>query len=119
MNDLRRAADEYLALRRALGFKFRGHDRLLADFLDHLERSGTTTITVATAVAWATALADVTPIRWANGSAWCGVSLAMPAASTPPPRSPRTTYWPFAVNARRRSCSPRPTSPTWSGPRPG
>jgi hypothetical protein len=66
MNDLRRAADEYLALRRALGFKLRGHDRLLADFLDHLERSGTTTITVATAVAWATALADVTPIRCGN-----------------------------------------------------
>lgn len=66
MSDLRRAADEYLALRRALGFKLRGHDRLLADFLDHLEQSGTTTITLATAVAWATALAGVTPVRWSQ-----------------------------------------------------
>ena len=66
MSDLRRAAKEYLALRRALGFKLRGHDRLLTDFLDHLERSGTTTITLAAAVAWATARADVSPVRWSQ-----------------------------------------------------
>ncbi len=66
MSGLRRAAADYLAVRRALGFKLRGHDRLLADFLDHLERSGATTLTVSAAVTWATAPADVTPVRWAQ-----------------------------------------------------
>ena len=33
MNRLRQAAADYLAVRRALGFKLRGHDRLLADYL--------------------------------------------------------------------------------------
>lgn len=66
MNRLRRAAADYLAVRRALGFKLRGHDRLLNDFLDHLDRSATTTITVAAAVAWATAPADVSPVRWSQ-----------------------------------------------------
>lgn len=66
MNELRQAAAEYLAVRRALGFKLRGHDRLLDDFLDHLERSGATTITVGAAVAWATAAAGVSPVRWSQ-----------------------------------------------------
>jgi integrase len=63
---LRQAATEYLAVRRALGFKLRGHDRLLGDFLDHIELSGATTITVGAALAWATAPADVSPVRWAQ-----------------------------------------------------
>ncbi len=66
MSGLRQAAADYLAVRRALGFKLRGHDRLLADFLDELERSGATTVTVSAAVAWATAPADVSAVRWSQ-----------------------------------------------------
>lgn len=66
MTRLRRAAAEYLAVRRALGFKLRGHDRLLADFIDHLERTGTATITVSAASAWATAPTDTSPVRWSQ-----------------------------------------------------
>jgi integrase/recombinase XerD len=66
MNRLRQAAQEYLAVRRALGFKLRGHDRLLTDFLDHLDGCGATSITVGVAVAWATAPADVSPVRWSQ-----------------------------------------------------
>ena len=53
MNELRQQATDYLHIRRALGFKLRGHDRLLEDFIDYLERAGSTTITAEAAVAWA------------------------------------------------------------------
>lgn len=66
MSRLQQAAADYLAVRRALGFKLRGHDRLLADFVDHLEGSGATTVTVHAAVAWATAPAEVSAVRWSQ-----------------------------------------------------
>jgi integrase len=66
MNGLHRHAKEYLAIRRTLGFKLRGHDRLLEDFVDYLDKIGTGTITAEGAVAWATGCADVQPVRWAQ-----------------------------------------------------
>ncbi|MGC8635369.1 MAG: tyrosine-type recombinase/integrase [Candidatus Limnocylindrales bacterium] len=64
MNELRRAIDEYLAIRRALGFKLRGHDRLLWDFTDFLAGAGATTITAELALRWATAPVGMQPVRW-------------------------------------------------------
>ena len=66
MNELRQQATDYLHIRRALGFKLRGHDRLLEDFIDYLERAGSTTITAEAAVAWATSLAGVSLVRWSQ-----------------------------------------------------
>ena len=66
MNVLHRHAKEYLAIRRTLGFKLRGHDRLLEDFVDYLDKIGTGTITAEAAVAWATGPADAQPVRWAQ-----------------------------------------------------
>lgn len=66
MTDWRQSAVDYLSVRRALGFKLRGHDRLLADFLDHLERSGATAFTSQAALAWATGLPDASPTQWAH-----------------------------------------------------
>lgn len=66
MSGLRREAEEYLALRRSLGFKLRGYDRLLTDFIDHLEGMGRSTVTSDAALAWATGRADVSPLRWAQ-----------------------------------------------------
>lgn len=63
---LRKAATEYLAIRRGLGFKLRGHDRLLDDFIDYLERSGLDAVTVGAALAWATGPSSVSPIRWSQ-----------------------------------------------------
>ena len=45
MTDLYAAAGEYLAIRRALGFKLGGHDRLLEDFIAFLADAGAPTIT--------------------------------------------------------------------------
>ena len=54
MTDLHAAAGEYLAIRRALGFKLRGHDRLLAEFIAFLTDTGSPTVTTTAALAWAT-----------------------------------------------------------------
>jgi integrase len=66
MTDLHAAAGEYLAIRRALGFKLRGHDRLLGDFIAFLTGTGTSAITTAAAVAWATKPEGVQPVRYAQ-----------------------------------------------------
>lgn len=50
---LRQAIKDYLALRRSLGSKLLVYDRLLSDFVTHLERRGHSVITAATAVEWA------------------------------------------------------------------
>lgn len=66
MNDIGGTVEEYLALRRALGFKLRGHDRLLADFVSRLEAEGASTVTTALAASWATGRVGVSPNRWAQ-----------------------------------------------------
>lgn len=53
MNDLRHALDNYLAIRRALGFKLERAGLLLADFVAYLEHNGAGTITTDAALAWA------------------------------------------------------------------
>lgn len=53
MSGLLEAVDEYVAIRRALGFKLVGIDRLLHDFVRFLEDRGEQRITIKTAVAWA------------------------------------------------------------------
>jgi integrase len=54
MSDLRESLAEYLAVRRALGYKLEGTERLLGQFLGYLDAAGADRITVAHAVAWAT-----------------------------------------------------------------
>ena len=61
MTDLRCAVEDYIALRRSLGFKLRPHPRLLADFVAYLETAGAKTITIELAVSWATQPRDGNP----------------------------------------------------------
>ena len=48
-----RSPEEYLAMRRSLGFKLAGEGRMLLEFADRLDATGQTTVTVTAAVAWA------------------------------------------------------------------
>jgi integrase/recombinase XerD len=66
MSDLHAAAREYLAIRRALGFKLRGHDRLIDDFITFLTDGGKSTITTVAAVEWATRPDHLQPVRYAQ-----------------------------------------------------
>ncbi len=53
MSPLRKACDEYLALRRAMGFKLDRPGRMLPDLVAHLESAGQATITTSAALEWA------------------------------------------------------------------
>ena len=64
MNGIRREAEDYLAIRRALGFKLVNQGRLLVEFVEYLEDAGATRLTVALAVAWARAPAGADPSWW-------------------------------------------------------
>ena len=64
---LRRAAEEYLATRRALGFMLSTQGRLLLDFVDHCERHAIATVTTDVAVAWAIGTTrSRDPLWWAR-----------------------------------------------------
>jgi integrase len=54
MSGLRGAVDDYLSVRRALGFQLVGAGRLLAQFADFAETVGADTITTDLALQWAT-----------------------------------------------------------------
>jgi integrase/recombinase XerD len=54
MSSLRESMAEYLAVRRALGHQLDGTERLLRQFLDHLDATGADHVTVERALAWAT-----------------------------------------------------------------
>ena len=54
MSSMRESLAEYLAVRRALGYKLEGTERLLRQFLDYLDAAGADRITVAHALEWAT-----------------------------------------------------------------
>lgn len=66
MSPLRKAVEDYLAMRRALGFKLRLPAGMLRAFASFLERERASHITTALAVRWATQPVGVQPAQWAN-----------------------------------------------------
>lgn len=54
MSPLRDHLTDYLAVRRALGYRLHRHEYLIGQFLDELDAHGIETITTADALAWAT-----------------------------------------------------------------
>jgi integrase/recombinase XerD len=57
-------AEEYLAIRRSMGFKLERAGRLLSDFVSFTEAAGMSTVTVDGALTWATQPAGARPV-WA------------------------------------------------------
>lgn len=57
---------EYLRLRRALGFELTWPGRILPQFADYLEASGAATITDEVAIAWAQIPTGVHPVTWTH-----------------------------------------------------
>jgi site-specific recombinase XerD len=66
MNELRSALDDYLTVRRALGYKLTETERLLGQFVTYCEESGTGAITTDVAVAWATLPVGADSSWWAQ-----------------------------------------------------
>jgi integrase/recombinase XerD len=66
MTDLSRAVEDYIALRRSLGFRLGPHPRLLADFVAYVKAAGAETITIQLAVSWAAQPSDGNPGWWSQ-----------------------------------------------------
>ena len=66
MKKLRKAVQDYVALRRALGFKLEKVEKGLLDFVSFLERQGSSHLTTARALQWATQPSHVQPFMWAQ-----------------------------------------------------
>lgn len=64
MSALSEAVGDYLALRRALGYKLEAHGRVLPQFVEFLEQRQATVITTALALQWATEPADASVVWW-------------------------------------------------------
>jgi integrase/recombinase XerD len=64
MSALGEAVDEYLALRRSLGYKLEAHGRLLPQFAEFCEQHQATVITTALALEWATEPAERSVVWW-------------------------------------------------------
>ena len=64
MIPLRQAAERYLSLRQALGFKLKNHAWLIRQFVAFAEGEGARRITIELALCWAKAPPDVLPATW-------------------------------------------------------
>lgn len=65
MSALGEHVDDYLRLRRALGFKLERHGRVLPQFVGYLEAAGASTVTRELAISWARLPAGAHPRHWA------------------------------------------------------
>lgn len=66
MSGLQGHVDEYLRLRRAVGFKLKEDERLLGQLVTHVKAAGATTVTSELAISWARLPVGVHPNRWAK-----------------------------------------------------
>jgi integrase len=63
---IRTRVEDYLAMRRSLGYTLRGDGRMLLAFADRLDQSGQTAVTVSAALAWAIEPTYATPAQWSR-----------------------------------------------------
>ena len=65
MTSLQQGAEDYLKMRRGLGFKLKRHGRFVREFIEWLERNGETRITTRLALQWATEPQHLHQSEWA------------------------------------------------------
>ena len=96
MNCLRRAVENYLTMRRSLGFKLRDMGYNLRHFVSFMEQQGTSVITVELALRWAKQPQDVQPAHWA---ARLGFVRSFPAIGAPLILELKSRRWAFYLTA--------------------
>ena len=90
MSALSQHVEDYLRLRRSLGFKLERAGYLLPQFVAHLEAAGAATVTSDLAIAWARQPAHTRPNHWAQRLAVARgfaryLQTIIPATEVPPP----------------------------------
>lgn len=90
MTELARHVDDYLRMRRALGFKLVREGQVLPQLIAHVEAAGATSLTTELIIAWARLPQGVQPVTWrhrlsqARGFA-AYLKTIDPATEIPPP----------------------------------
>ena len=101
MKPLRNAVEDYIALRRSLGFKLRNMAAGLTEFASFLEQRGAPYITTALALEWAMLPVDHQPSDWAMRLGFVSVFARHWSATDPRTEIPAAGLLPF--RARRAS----------------
>jgi hypothetical protein len=117
MKPLRQAIDDYIALRRSLGFKLRRMAEGLREFGIFLEQKAASYVTTELAMKWAMLPTHHQPSDWAQRLGFVAYLPAIGTLQTHARRFPRQGYSRFGRNApdlicirnrRFKSCWPQP-----------
>ena len=101
MNTLRRSLEEYLAMRRGLGFKLQQDGEGLHDFVTFMEGRGASYITQRLALAWAQRPANAQPARWASRLTYVRQFARYRSATDPRTQIPAPGLLPFKPKRAR------------------
>jgi integrase/recombinase XerD len=101
MNTLREALQDYLAMRRSLGFKLRDAGRGLHDFVSYLERHRCSHITPAAALTWAQERSYLLPSQWGQQLSWVRGFARYRSASDPRTEIPPQGLLPYRPKRAR------------------
>src|SRR2546425_6527211 len=105
MIPLRPALDDYLTMRRALGYKLQRTEKLLANFVGFVEVAAADRITIDLALSWATLPAEGDASWWSSRLTWSGPSPGTSTLWTPRPRCRRPTCCRRAHTVRCPTCT--------------
>lgn len=106
MSEMTRHLEDYLRLRRALGFKLEFPGSVLPSLIGYLEAAGAATVTAELAVAWAGLPRGVLPITWAHRLGAARGFARYLKTIDPATEIPPAGVWP--------SVSPRPQPYIWA-----
>jgi len=101
MNTLRQAVDEYLSMRRNLGFQLREAGKALLDFVTFMEQQRAPYITQALALAWAQQPTNVQPAHWAKRLGFVRGFARYRSSSDPRTQIPSPGLLPFQPKRAR------------------
>jgi integrase len=101
MNTLRHAVEEYVAMRRSLGFKLREVDKGLHEFVTFLEQRNVSYISQPLAVEWAQQPAHTQPANWARRLSFVRGFARYRSATDPRTQIPPVGLLPFQPKRAR------------------
>jgi integrase len=95
MNTLRQAAQEYLTMRRSLGYKLQEAGKRLLDFITFMEQRRASYITQSLALAWAKQPSAVLPGEWARRLSCVRMFARHRSATDPRTQRPPAALLPY------------------------
>ena len=101
MNTLREAVEDYLTMRRGLGFKLRRDGQRLLDFVSFLEERGAASITSALALEWAQQPSSAQAVTWAQRLSYVRGFARYRSATDPQTEIPSSKLLPYRPERAR------------------